>query len=302
MASRLDLRHYETLVAVVETGSVSAAADRLALTQSAVSHRLAEAERRLGHALFERRPARPLLPTPAALALCQSAQRALPELERAESAFVRAGGDRLDIVRLGVGSYDCYHWLPRFHSFVEDRLGQVRLELVVVGSAPATRLSEGAVDVVIAPGQPNGAFESRPLFTDELVLLTHPDHRLAGRAWIEPGALVEETYFTYNRTPVPGFEYDRFIRPADTEPLTVIVIEQTSAIAEMVASGLGVSILSHWAVSPWIANGKESVFRCGRRGLDLEWRSLLRPRSAPGSPEQEVADLLAEWLRAPDPA
>ena len=48
MLPRLDIKHLAVLVSVAETGSVTAASARLGLTQSAVSHRLREAERRLG--------------------------------------------------------------------------------------------------------------------------------------------------------------------------------------------------------------------------------------------------------------
>ena len=90
--ARLDLHHYATVLAIVETGSMTAAADQLAVSQSAVSHRLAEAERRLGQPLFDRRPARALQPTPAGLILAQAAQRALPDLIRAESDVARGRG------------------------------------------------------------------------------------------------------------------------------------------------------------------------------------------------------------------
>ncbi len=298
MLARLDLHHYATVLAIVETGSMTAAADQLAISQSAVSHRLAEAERRLGQPLFDRRPARPLQPTPAGVVLAQAAQRALPDLLRAEHDIARAAGEAVDVVRLGVGSYDCYHWLPDYHRHASSTLGDVLLELAVVGDAPGARLRDGAVDVVLAPGWPEGQFSTRYLFTDELVLVTHPDHPLAGGAFVEPGALAEETFLTYSRTPSPGFEFDRFVRPSGVVPRTVLVIEDTGAITEMVASGIGVAILSRWALTPAIEADKVVATRCGRPGLDLTWSALIRERAAADAPESRVADDLAGWLSA----
>lgn len=298
MLNRLDLSHYATVLAIVETGSMTAAADQLAVSQSAVSHRLAEAERRLGQPLFDRRPARALQPTPAGLVLAQAAQRALPELQRAETDIARTAGEAHEVVRLGVGSYDCYHWLPEYHRHATDALPDVLLELAVVGNAPGTRLRDGAVDVVLAPGTPEGQFTTRPLFTDELVLIVHPEHELSTRDWIEPTSLASETFLTYSRTPSPGFEYDRFVRASGVVPRVVLVIEDTGAITEMVASGIGVAILSRWVLAPEIEGGKVVAIRCGRNGLDLAWSALVRDRATPDAPESRVANDLAAWLRS----
>ena len=296
MHPRLELHHFATVMAIIEAGSLTAAADQLSVSQSAVSHRLAEAERRIGQPLFERRPARGLQPTPAGLRLHQSAARALPDLLRAERDVIRAAGSPAEIVRLGVGSYDCYHWLPAYHPHLVETLPDVLLELVVVGDAPGARLLDGDVDVVLAPGSPSGPVVSRPLLTDELVLLTHPGHDLVERGWIEPEALAEQTYLTYSRTPSPGFEYDRFVRPSGVVPSTVLVIEDTGAIVEMVAAGLGVSILSRWAAGPAIAEGKVAAVPCGHHGLDLAWSALLRDSTPDDAPEALVATDLATWL------
>ncbi len=296
MTSRLEMHHYETIVAVSETGSVTAAAGRLHVSQSAVSHRLAEAERRLGGRLFERRPSRGMQPTPAALALCQAAHRAMPDLARAEQDFMRSVGGTTATVRIGVGSYDCYHWLAPFAAACSDQLEGLLLELVVVGDMPVPRLADGTADLVLAPGPAQGACEATHLFTDELVLVTHPEHSLAGRTWIGPEAIAEENYFTYNRQPSPGFEYERFVRPAGLSPRTITVLEQTGAIAEMIAADFGVSILSRWAMSPWLDSGRLVAVRCSRSGLDLEWSAMTRVETADDSPERQVANAIVGWL------
>lgn len=302
MALLLDVRHYETLIAIVEAGTMSAAAQRSSVSQSALSHRLGEAERRLGQLLFERDRGRRLRPTPAGLALYQTVERLLPELQRAESDFLRAAGADISVVRLGIASYDCYHWFPEFIVDVREHAPDIRLELVVVDGAPAKQLAGGAVDVVVAPGAPDGVFTSEWLFRDELVLVTDPDHRLATSDWIEPGALLDENYLTYNRSAAPGFEYERFLHPTGITPRTVTIIEQPGAIAQMVAAGLGVSILSRWAMAPMLGDGRIRAVRCGPEGLALDWYALLRPSSDPDAPDQRMARLLSRWLREMNPS
>ncbi len=302
MTLLLDVRHYETLVAIVEFGTMTAAADSLSVSQSALSHRLAEAERRLGQTLFDRGRGRRLRPTPAGRALGETVKRLLPELQRAESDFLRAAGTVVDVVRVGIASYDCYHWFPSFHVYSRQLAPDILLELVVVGGSPSTQISAGAVDVVVSPGAPDRLFASKWLFRDELVLVTHPDHPLAAVEWIEPEALQGEKYLTYNRVPTPGFEYERFLRPSQTFPRTVTIIEQPGAIAQMVAAGLGVSILSRWAMAPTIDEGRVAAVQCGRRALALEWYALLRPSLNANAPDQRIAGLLSQWLRDTNPS
>ena len=317
VSTALDRHHYETLVAIVEHGSMTAAARALSIGQSSLSHRLAEAERRVGVALFERRPARPLQPTPAGIVLVQAAERALPELARAEADVGRLTEVSSRIVRIGVGSYDCYHWFVGFNRFVGENSPRVLLELVVVGDGPAAKLKDGSVDVVIAPGVPVGAYRSTPLFDDELVIVAAPGHfdsfrdaygdsvpastepRSASRQshadWLPATAIDGEVFLTYNQQPTPGFEADLFVG-AGGAPRSVVVIQQTGAIAEMVASGLGVSILSRWAMSSQLRAGSIEAFRCGEAGLPIVWRALTRAGTSDDGVEADVVAALREYL------
>lgn len=292
MALQLDLRHYETIVAIVELGTMTAAARELHTTQSALSHRLAEAEHRLGQKLFDRGRQRRLTPTRAGLVIHQSAQRALADLERSEQVLLADRQGVTSVVRIAVGSYDCYHWYPEFLDASTCRDPDIELDLVVVGDSPGDALAAGAVDLVLAPGEPQGAVALTQLLADELVLVTSPDHPLAVRAHVDPDDLVELTYLTYNPVPTPGFEYDRFIRVGDDYPRIVRVVPQTSAIMELVAAGAGVSILSRWALSPAIEAGRVAAVACGSEGLSLDWSVVTRRPASPDSPTGRVAEHL----------
>lgn len=296
MPLQLDLRHYETVVAITELGTMTSAAERLHSSQSALSHRLAEAERRLDIKLFDRGPRRRLLPTKAGLMVHQTASRALADLERTEHLLITEDRTITATVRIAVGSYDCYHWYPGFLHDVRVNHPTIDLQLVVIDDQPSAHLASGRADLVIAPGTAEGIFETHPLFHDELVLCVAPRHRLAGRAWVEAADLVDESYLTYNPRPAPGFEFDRFIGPAETSPRTVTVVEQTNAIAELVAADAGISILSRWALAPVIDAGRIVEVRCGEAGLPLEWNALLRPNEPDDSPARLVADELALHL------
>ena len=271
----LDLRHYETVVAIVEFGTMTEAAAHLATTQSALSHRLAEAERRLGTKLFERGRNRKLSPTRDGLALHQSASRALADLARTEASLRAAPATQRTMLRMAVGSYDCYHWFPSFLERIHAEFDDIDLELVVVGDAPGPALAANDVDIVLAPGSPEGDLQLTPLFDDELVFVTSPSHRLATHASVAPEDFADETYLTYNAQPTPGFEYDRFIRPSGVYPLVVRVVRQTSAISELVAAGAGVSVLSRWALEPMVDAQRLSAVRCGD-GLSLPWHAATR--------------------------
>ena len=289
---RLELRHYETVVALVESETMTSAARQLAVTQSALSHRLAEAERRLGATLFSRGSDRRLTPTGHGLAVHQAASRVIDELRRLEEALVSAPSSVEVTLRVAVGGYETYHWFPGFLDELRRDRPEVELDLVVIADAPGAALAARAVDLVLAPGVPSGDIGLVHLFDDELVLVCAPVHSLADHESIEAGDLVDETLLTYNALPSPGFEYDRFVRPSGATPRIVRVVRQTSAIVELVAAGVGVSILSRWATGPAVEAGRLATARCGD-GLEIPWHAAVRRNDVVAS---EVAERLSQYL------
>ena len=111
---RLQLSHYRVVQAVRIHGTVSAAAQALGLTQPALSHQIAEAERRLGTKLFAR-VGRRLRLTSAGDLLATSADAILMEAGLAESTLIgKFCATPGEVVRIGTFAYNSYRWLPYF--------------------------------------------------------------------------------------------------------------------------------------------------------------------------------------------
>ncbi len=100
----LEIRHLRLVQAIAEEGTMTRAAERLHLTQSALSHQLRDAEERLGAQLFLRMK-RKMIPTPPGEWLLESARKLLAELQRTEDAIRRAGAGEDGVLRL---STECY--------------------------------------------------------------------------------------------------------------------------------------------------------------------------------------------------
>jgi len=295
---KLEIRHWQMLKALSELGNVAQAADALGISQSALSHRIAEAERRIGGKFFEKEGRRLKL-TPAGSLITQVALQTLPALARAEADFEQNAHLENQIVRLGVASYSCYYWIPDFIKFVNQEASHLKLRLVASATQnPIVSLQHSSVDIVIAPGYlATPGIINTPLFMDELVLVTPYNHPLGHKEFIEPKDLSEIQYYTYSQTVLPGFEYERFIRPSGVIPQQVEVVEMTDAIIELISAGLGVSILSKWAVNAALQSQRVSSTQLGKQGIDLAWSALTRESEKKNSASKQLTKLLARWYK-----
>lgn len=296
MQPRLEIRHLQMLLAIAETGSVTVAAAKLGITASALSHRIREAERRLDVLLYERIK-RQLRMTPAGAHLHQVAARLLAELGRAEADVQRVHGGARRIVRLCIGAYSAYHWLPAFLKVFAKVAPGVEVQVAAdAARRPLVALMEGAIDVAIMPGEVAGTgVTARELFIDELVAIMPAKHRLAEKSYIRAEDLAGEDYLTYDKTPEPGYEYERLMLPARIFPRWRTTVELPEAIIELVQAGFGISILTRWAIAPHLRDGSIVSARVTEAGLPLTWSLVMRDSETTGSPVLALAQALQGW-------
>lgn len=266
--SPLELRHLQTLTALADTGNLAKAAERLFVTQSALSHQLKALEGHYGAPLFERNT-KPLRFTQAGTRLLTLARGVLGQVGEAErdvARWVGGGGGQL---RVAVECHTCFDWLMPAMDGFREHWPDVELDLVSgFLTEPMTLIEQGQADFVVihdAPAPRPGVVVEK-LFTYENLAIVSPRHPLAGKAYLTSQDFVDETLISY---PVDDEMLDvmkHFLLPAGIRPKRRNA-ELTAAILQLVASGRGVAALPQWSVSAYLDKGYVVGKRLGKGGL-----------------------------------
>ncbi len=269
----IEIRHLRTLLTLQETGSVSHTAERLHLTQSAVSHQLKALEGYFECPLFIRK-SHPLKLTLAGQRLLELAVEILPQVEAAERDLACMADGRAGRLHIAVECHSCFEWLlPAMDAF-RNRWPDIEMDLSLgFNFEPLPALLRGDIDLVVTADPvtlPGISYD--PLFQFQSMLLISPRHPLSTKAWIEPLDLKEEVLITYpvERTRLSIFTH--FLDPAGIEPAGQRTAELTLMILQLVASNRGVAALPNWAVVDAVAHGSVKAIPLGREGL---WATLL---------------------------
>ncbi len=268
----LEIRHLETLCAIRDAGSLQEAAERLHVTQSALSHQLRDLEVRLKTPLLNRRT-RPARLTTAGLRILALADEILPQVKATERELQRLAAGRTGRLHLAIDCHSCFQWLmPALDAFRHD-WPDVELDLSAAFSfAPLPALVRGDLDVVVTSDpQAIEAVEYVPLFRYELVLAVAAANPLAQYKYIEPYQLADQVLITY---PVERQRLDvftAFLDPASVEPAALRKAELTPIIAQLVASQRGVAALPNWALTEYLDQSWLRLCHLGTQGV---WRTL----------------------------
>src|SRR6266508_3880400 len=179
----MDTRQLAAFVAVVEKRSFSQAADRLGVTQPAVSMQVRSLEERLGRRLLDR-SGRRVEPTEAGLVLYRTAQRLLGLEEQLLDELARADGDELEgRLAIGASTGPGAHFVPLLLCELQRAHPALRIALTIADTQTVTEAVAGrALELgVVGALRRHRSLVFEPLVRDEIVLAVPPQHELAGR-------------------------------------------------------------------------------------------------------------------------
>ena len=264
----LELRHLRTLSTLRDAESLVEAAERLHLTQSALSHQLKDLEEKLGMTLFVRKT-KPVRFTSAGLRLLRLADSLLPQVRQAERDIQRLAGGQAGRLHMAIECHSCFQWLmPTIDQF-RNAWPEVEVDFASgFFFAPLPALARGDLDLVVTsdPLEIEG-ITYVPLFTYEALRAVSNQHPLSTAHHVRPPDLEGEVLITY---PVERDRLDifkQFLDPAGIEPASVRTAEMTVMMMQLVASGRGVCCLPNWAMAEYLHKGYVTARRLGPEGL-----------------------------------
>lgn len=276
----LELRHLRTLLALKETGSVSMAAKRVYLTQSALSHQIKLMEEQFGLLLFERK-SNPLRFTAAGDRLIRLANEILPKVVDAERELARVKHGDAGQLRIAVECHTCFDWLMPAMDEFRQHWSLVELDIVSgFHTDPVGLLLSHRADwAIVSDVEQNDDVLFKPLFSYEMVGICSKDHPLANKEVWQAEDFAEETWVTY---PVPDDMLDLYrqvLKPKGINPARRTT-ELTIALIQLVASRRGIATVPYWAALPYLEKGYVVARKITEEGLYSNLYAAIRREDA----------------------
>lgn len=297
----MELRHLKMVRETARHGSLTKASEVLFLTQSALSHQLKELETELGVVVFHR-VNQGLVLTDAGEILVEYANQILQKEDELRTKLEQYKNGEIGKVKISLETYTTYHWLPVVlkefnHLFpnIEVNISTKKLK------RPLELLKDTGIDYAITIfTRDDPAFEFTPLFEDEVIVLMNKSNPLSDHKFITVKDLNNEIIVTHA---VQG-EYHLILEDTDQEgnlkPKKFIQFDLTGAIVDAVREGLGVAVLSKWAVSPLLSENKNlKALKLTANGISRLWYLASLKCREKRNYDEKFVELLQRYINQP---
>ena len=264
----IERSHLSILREIERNGTLTAAANSLHLTQSALTHAIKKLEQRTTVKLWNKE-GRAIRLTQAGSYLLSVANRLVPQLEYADQVIERFARGEKGVIRIGMECHPCYQWLLKVVTPYIERYPEVDIDVkqqFQFGGMEA--LLNYDIDVLVTPDPIHqSGVTFKPVLDYQQVLVVSKQHALAKKTQVEPKDLAEEVLYSYpvdiDRLDI----YSRFLNPAHCGPKKHKSIEATDIMLQLVAAGRGVAALPHWLVNEYADKMAIQAVRLGKAGI-----------------------------------
>jgi DNA-binding transcriptional LysR family regulator len=267
----MDLRQLEIIRAIADTGSFTAAGEKLHVSQSAISRQILLLEEELGEPVFHR-IGRRIRITAAGESLLQLSHRVFQDLQETVSSISDKRESLRGTMRLVGGMTVCLYVFPAL--LAEVRRIHPNLDLkVTVGSAERSiamlRAGAGDLGMITLPVEATDLV-SVPVLEEELLLITYPTHPLAKRKSIMAADLDKQHFVLFETGSVTRRLVETFFARERLDPEIIMETENVEIIKAMVRYGLGISIIPWQAAAADVRTGQLFCSRIAGHSLVRE--------------------------------
>lgn len=300
----VDLRDLELLEALEANQTLTASAQRLHVSQPALSQRLVRLEQRLGAPLFDR-TGRRLVVTTAGKRMLQAARITLHELRNAVRDVHQLETDRNEFVRIWSQCSTNYQWLPDIlRSFRQEwPSADVTIE-TIADSEHIEAILDKRIDVALVTKlRPElDRVRLHRLFDDELLAVVRPDHSWVGQPYVTDTDFSDVHLILFDsydpdRTPAVPLPIPPGATPGQLSTLPML----TDVLIDAVINSDAVTVLPSWIAAPYAATGSVRTVQIGPAPQARTWYCATRHEPIP-SHLAAFIEILSDELQTSAPS
>lgn len=267
----MEIRHFKLVKTVSEEKTLTRAAQKLHLSQSALSHQLRDLEKELRMPVFNRINKKLVL-TQAGHIMLQSSKKILEELNHTQRKIEKLADGEAGTIRLSTECYTSYHWLPPIIKEFKKTYPQVEVEIKGDGTeATIQDLLKGELDIALIHKKTNDTnLKFEKLLDDKLVAIFSEDHPFREKSVILPADFKEQNLISHAKDFKSSTFNQKILKRYNIVPAKIMYIQLTGAVLEMVRANLGVTVLPRWIAGDMERKGLKSL-PITRKGLAREW-------------------------------
>lgn len=273
----LERIHLEIIKNLKELGSLTKAADKLCLTQPALTHSIRRLENLLNIKIWNK-SGRELLLTPAGEYIYKLSSQLLPQFNKAELDLAALSQGKMGKLRIGVECHPCYEWLVKIIKGYLDSWDDVDIDVTRNFQFDGVNaLLNRKVDLVVTPDKTsNDELEYIPVIKFELQLVVGSKSSLKDYRTVHPEDLKDQVIYTY---PVPKERLDiftSFLIPGNITPRDHIEVEATEIMLQLVSSNRGVTTFPDWLIKKYSKDYSLTGIRLGENRVEKELYMVIR--------------------------
>lgn len=267
----MEIRQLKAFLAIAEAKTFTAGARRVNVTQAAISMQIRQLEDEVGLQLFTRTPRRVIL-TEAGEYLLDRARKILREHDSALAEIAELGGAEHGRLRIGSASAEfASAQLPRILQGIREKFPNSELNVSAGTSQTLVdKIMHGEIDIAfVSLPVENSSITTDTLFSDEIVAIAHPGHRLANEKYISAATLAGERLILGERGGNTRRMIDDFFNAANVRPNIIMELSRQEAINQMVENNLGVGTAGAKTIADEIREGRLTSWMI--EGAEINW-------------------------------
>lgn len=298
----MDFRQLRYMLTLAECRNMTRAAEKLYISQSALSHYVKNVEQELGTQLFDRSTT-PMSLTYAGKCYMESARRILMEDERLTKELRDITHHMTGKLTVGTSRDRASYMIPRILPRFAQSYPGIRTEVFTAsGKKLMDALRSGQVDMVLLPAswqEDAQGLCSEVIYTEELVLAAKAgalpaSARIAGENAVRPAALDQMPFFVLFQEHAMRSFCDAFFKRNRIKPQIKMEFSSNISCLRMAATGMGVAIIPYLTTQLSNPGGEIELFSLGRSSETWDVHIFYRKDAYLGQPELDFIRLAKE--------